>query len=710
MEHGDNTGCPCTICTTGGRSKLSSDGRAKPAQPKATKVHVPKALPLPVTVPEESTFLDEEATPDTIRLLLSRLKKVGELDCEIQEKFSMDWRAEKDIITDSLKTILKQPSWMPRIGELVLFVRNIDDDLEICLENETGEFKLYSMHNKTWSGHPRWEAGVVGQVPSMPLVEGDLVSNVQYESVVYSGFRVEPLPNPDSKDKSLSKQYKYLPLRQLRPFAFHEDYLRGVERWHATVINARTVMSTISLVSRHHFRGTWPTAKISARGVFLGPELLCCGDVIRLLPPASASASDHVGLVDSVLLIEAIKLELTNLDADGDDDEKYNSNAFVYGKAFTTDAAKAHHHDSVQLPPLLRPYDVHWYPLHDQTRSYKVPFNRIASRLYEANAMLLWFPVAASEECVTGPQHLSSGVSSIRSGRLFSSANNKRVPTGKNWYWGDSRAEVLDIETLNSFQVSYHDDLRNDEQIEEWEGAIKVLEHKATAAEKAGFRLQARAKAAGDGMSMPTISAQDVANAEMEEGLRPGALLADSDGQQSGRDSDAPEAPSTFNQGDHLTIEGSQDELDMDNEAGKRDVMSAFGLGKTSPGSEMSKRWPSPSMSIAPPMATPPAQRHRSRPAKDLSNGGSSLKRQIDLSESPSTDDAQGVLDSFKRSKTSASSPVLEKRIRKQKQYDDEDEEEEEDEQNGMVNDALAAFEARAGPRKQFSGVVIDMT
>jgi len=101
----------------------------------------------------------------------------------------MDWRAEKDIITDSVNKILKQPSWMPRIGELVLFVRDLDE-LEICLENASGEFKLWSEHNKAWSKHPRWEAGVVGQVPQTALSEGDIIKDGQHESIVFSGFRV----------------------------------------------------------------------------------------------------------------------------------------------------------------------------------------------------------------------------------------------------------------------------------------------------------------------------------------------------------------------------------------------------------------------------------------------------------------------------------------------------------------------------------------
>jgi len=710
---------------SGGHSKPPSS--SKPA----IKAQVPKAPPQSI-VEHEPTFLDEEATPDTIRLLLNRLRKVGKLDCAIQEKFSMDWRAEKDIITDSLNTILKQPSWMPRVGELVLFVRDLDE-LEICLENASGEFKLYSEQNKIWSKHPRWEAGVVGQIPQSRLSVSDIVKDGQYESIVYSGFRIEPLPNPDGKDKSLSKQYKYLALRQLRPFAFHEDYLKGIPeaRWHATVRNARTVMSTMSLVSRHHFRGTWPTARISARGVFLGSELLCCGDLVRLLPAASTE------VVDSVLLIESVKLELSNLLDAGDenDDENYNSNAFVYGKAFTTDASKAYDNSQLRTPPILAGYNVDWHALHDHAKNYKVPFNQVASRLYEADAMLLWYPVADWEECVAGARHLSSGLSGIRSGRVFSSTNNKRVPTGKSWYWGDSRAEVLDIETLNSFQVSYHDDMRNDEQIEEWEGAIKVLEHKATAAEKAGFKLQARAKA-GDGMSAPTITAQDVADAEMEEGLKPGALLHGSDANAQSRHdttksdmqmSDAGEGSSVSTrreeERDTIMVGDSQDELDIDNEPHTKDVMSAFGIGKTSPmeaparttTSSVSSGWPSSSMSVAAPVVTTStSKRPRGRPSKSGSNGGSSLKRQLEIGDSSSgADDAHTALASFKKARTAekASSASTERaaNIKKKKQYDDESDEEE-DEAQDAPGSALMAFKApTSGSRAQFSGVVIDV-
>jgi len=296
---------------------------------------------------------------------------------------------------------------------------------------------------------------------------------------------------------------------------------------------------------------------------------------------------------------------------------------------------------------------------------------------------------------------------------------------------------VLDIETLNSFQVSYHDDLRNDEQIGEWEGAIKVLEHKATAAEKAGFKLQARAKAGGDGMSAPTISAQDVADAEIEEGLRPGALL-DSEADGSSRldasrsdveMSDAGNGSSTVArrvERGAIIVEDSQDELDMVEEP--QDVMSAFGLRKTPPtkppvqtaiSSPGSSKRPSPSRSIAAPAAL--AKRLRGRPPKDRSSpgGGSSLKRQMDLeNSSPAIEDAHSALQSFKKLKTtshttptaSVASRQQASSMKKKKEYDDESEEEEEDDDKNAVSTALAAFKApTSGSRVQFSGVVINI-
>ena len=376
--------------------------------------------------------------------------------------------------------------------------------------------------------------------------------------------------------------------------------------------------------------------------------------------------------------------------------------------------------------------NIAWHPLHDHNKSYRVPFNQVASRLIEANAMLLWYPFLPAENLIVGTDLLSRGMG-IRSGREFSSNNNKRVPAGKRWYWGDSRAEVLDIETLNSFQVSYHDDMRNDE-IEEWEGAIKVLEHKATAAEKAGFKLQARAKA-GDGMNAPTISAQDVANAEKEEGLKPGTLLdTPSEADVSSKADDTEMGDTRDEQStksaDRDMVEDSQDELDMDNEP--QNVMSAFGLGKTSSTKPMAHqgdtakssnppRWPSPSMSVAAPPAftvSPPVTKPRGRPPKSQNrlSGGSSLKRQIDLEDSSpaATEDV-----AFKKPRTtshlaakvssSSSSEQPASMKMKKKLYDDESAEEEEDE-DADVGNALEAFRApTTGTRKQFAGVVINI-
>jgi hypothetical protein len=541
----------------------------------------------------EEVYVDEEMTPDTVRILLNRLKRLGSLDVDIQETLSMDWRTEHQIITDTMKAVKKQPSWVPRVGEIILFVRALDG-AEICLQNSTREYLLYKDGN--WRGHPVWEAGVVGQVPESTLEESDIVhASKSLDSVVYSGFRIEPLPDPNSKDKSFTKRYKYVPMSQIRPFIFHDDVLYGLPeaKWHSTINNARKIMSTVSLASRYHFNGIWPAAKISCRGVFIGSELICCGDVVRLLPEQTS--------ISAVLCVEAIKLEFTVLDKATDDNDEahpHNSSIYVYGQAFTTNISSSYKDaGDVPKPPVINTYDaVKWYPLQDPRKKYKVAFHRVASRLYEANALLLWKP-QEGPKLVAGTEILSTGLAALRSSRGYSSRNNKRIIDGKVWDWGDSRAECLDIETLNSVSLSSHDKQRTDEKIYEWENAMKVLEHKATARDRANLNIMASAKSrAGGGMtSRPEVSAEDVAQAAAEEGLIEGELFrigGTSIDDQSARRSDIEMIEQEGSDADTFhdavdtreteVIEDSQDELDQDETQGTS-VMKAFGLGKQSP-------------------------------------------------------------------------------------------------------------------------------
>ncbi|KAJ9644153.1 hypothetical protein H2199_004021 [Coniosporium tulheliwenetii] len=194
--------------------------------------------------------MDDEGNPDVYRNLIDKLKREDTVDEPIMEPMTMDWRAKRESLPAYLDRVSQQPMWMPLV-----------------------------------------EAGVVGQTPAEEVRIEDLVTepHKQYQ-VNYSGYRVEPLPDPNGKDKSLSKQHKYVPLHYIRPFDFWQDFLKGIpeEKWHPTIKHALTVTTTLSFVEKHCFTGTWPTTRISCRALFLGPEFLTLDDTDKTpIDPAS---------------------------------------------------------------------------------------------------------------------------------------------------------------------------------------------------------------------------------------------------------------------------------------------------------------------------------------------------------------------------------------------------------------------------------------
>lgn len=122
---------------------------------------------------------------------------------------------------------------------------------------------IFSEPDNDFIGYPKWEAGVAAQEPSEDLVVEDLMrETVKQNNVTYSGFRIEPLPQPNQQDKSLTKRYKYVPMHQIRPFNYWKDLLHGVadKDWHPTILNAQTVMGAVSLVGKGFLKGVHPDA------------------------------------------------------------------------------------------------------------------------------------------------------------------------------------------------------------------------------------------------------------------------------------------------------------------------------------------------------------------------------------------------------------------------------------------------------------------
>jgi hypothetical protein len=286
-------------------------------------------------------MVDEEGTPDVYRHLINRLRQHGHIDESIQEPLSPDWRAEQELLPDLLADLRTKEHWVPRNGEIVLYIRDLPEGIDLVRHEVTNELQLYNEEKGEYDT-PEWRAGLVTEKATGSTI-ADLIEEDASMNVSCSGVRVEPISNPNNSDKSLSKQHKYVTLRQTRPFILWQELLDHVpeEEWQPTIKNALTLQATLSLMGKHRFRGTWPAAHIHCHGLYLGSELLTIGDTVRLLP---IGKSMQTACTD-IMVIKSIRIKWLDLDKasnnDYDEGRPYRSHVWVYGSAYTSDASRA---------------------------------------------------------------------------------------------------------------------------------------------------------------------------------------------------------------------------------------------------------------------------------------------------------------------------------------------------------------------------------
>ncbi|KAK4999960.1 hypothetical protein LTR66_001092 [Elasticomyces elasticus] len=479
-----------------------------------TKIPLPIARS-PKPVVEVIIGTDEEGTPDAYRRIVDKTRAAGDagITGDFKEPLSMDWHAERLNLTELLDSYAAQARFIPRQGELVLFVRTIAADEEICFDDHSKAFKIWSTSSKQFIRHPKWEAGVVTQVPTEKLGIRDLVAEQdKVFQVNYSGFRVEAYPDPnDDREKPYSKQYKYVPLHHIRPFVFYKEFLQGIEEkdWHPTIQHARRVSSSFSLLAKTKYKGKWPTCSLFCRGIFLGPELLLVDDVVRLLPQRFGDYT----YVSDIMKISAIKLKLINLDevSRSDPEPMYTFCVHIIGQAFTSDPARSYNMAKLPIDPssglLPKRIDGYgdWYHLHDPATTFSVPFNRILGKCYEDEASLLWFPpskaaqptLAAANTTLSEPKtrdhtrqaDLSAGLMGADEAHNFSVLTDKRIQALKReqrtWFWADHRIEQLDLWEVNGFPVGakgqrgVYTKVRSDRSPKEyeWRDLVRPLVH-----------------------------------------------------------------------------------------------------------------------------------------------------------------------------------------------------------------------------------------
>ncbi|KAI5303987.1 hypothetical protein KEM56_006984, partial [Ascosphaera pollenicola] len=105
---------------------------------------------------------DEERTSDIFKTLITTLRKT-EIDKEIKEKKSADWRAGNEHLAEYLERVASQHAFVPRIGELVLWAPDVHG--EIRFNPKTATFQVFSRKRNTFVSEVPWRAGLVSQVP-----------------------------------------------------------------------------------------------------------------------------------------------------------------------------------------------------------------------------------------------------------------------------------------------------------------------------------------------------------------------------------------------------------------------------------------------------------------------------------------------------------------------------------------------------------------
>jgi len=462
--------------------------------------------------------VDEEGTTHVWREAITRLKNSRDskyaVEIDIQERDSLDWIAEQESLQQYLTQVKQQHSFVPRRGELVLWCPDIPKHLHLVRDLSTMEYKLYSFTDKKFYGFPTWRGGVVAEVPSAASKNG----NIDFPDILdlpekktslnTAGFRIETMPDPnDDTDKSLSKQYRYVPLRNIRPLSHWQLLLRGIpqKQFHPSILYSLTCMTSISVFSKWRLNGEWPKGYITAKGMHIGAEMITIGDTVRLAPN-----SHSTGCTD-VLIVESILYHLNDVRSEHLENDSpilcSKSLITVTGQAFTTKIERSYDYPTDEeretaealivpsptnpeiVKTIFRPVGTSaygsWYPMHNVALTkYEVSYDQILGRLYEADAVRLWsgqrqhkYPVGDQTSMIPD---LSFDVGGIIAGRKYATKTDERIPEELpvkedhiRWLMSDSRVHALAIATLNDLDVGAYHDIRTPSTVAAWRAHIR---------------------------------------------------------------------------------------------------------------------------------------------------------------------------------------------------------------------------------------------
>lgn len=523
--------------------------------------------------PQKRKFVDLENTPDIYELMIEKLKAAGAekvIDEPINERMSPDWRAGDSMSQTLLQEWRQMPQYVPRAGELVLLVRKLGPGESLMWDKSSQAFRRTEAASKKWLDQPKWEAGVVTQMPKEVIVDQDLVTDeAKEQNVTNSGFRVEPLSDPSRDPVSSTKQGVYVPLHGIRPFYLYQECLNGIleANWDRSITHAMAVMSSFCVIGRYKFKGVWPNATVFSRGVYIGSELIVVGDTVRLLPRKGEQPLDAV---TDVMVVTAVRLRFVNLDLEEAEEESpipsglpYQTCLHISGRVYTQSPTRSFDGvgkvpidpTSADLPAGLNA-DGPWYHYSDPRKisaRIEVPYTRILSRHYGDTANKAWFatsndmpspvyfqavnkrPVIVKE----GDNEISRGLEAVVDARKYSMQNDKRIKSqeGKTWFWADTRIGQLGLHEVNGRFVGVRDILRSGGQMTKWRTALKALDGKKGGLEE--YHAARKAEKAKIESAAPMSSSYGMVAGSMQAG-REGTTEAET-GADEDEDADAME-------------------------------------------------------------------------------------------------------------------------------------------------------------------------
>lgn len=474
--------------------------------------------------PNASVAVDEEGTEDVWKDCIKRLHKTKEdkrgIEIDIEEANSIDWRAERTCLPQYLTQVEQQHAFIPRLGELVLWCPTFLDNHHLMRDPDSGEYKFYSFDRKRFQGFPAWRGGVIASMPSASAQNGPLdffdILDTPNKKTSFNtaGFRVETMPDPnDDTDKSLSKQYRYVPLRNIRPLSHWQLLLKGIPqaKLHPSIIYALTLMTSLSLIEKWRFNGDWPNATIFAKGCYVGSELLTIGDTIRF---RDGHAHDAKPLRTHIMVVDSIRLRIRDCQTDqAQISPVLGHHTFItfVGKAYTNDLYSAHGMpdrselrtaDTIMIPqavPLetvksvFRPVGTaeygRWYRMHGENSKYEISYDFVLGRLYEADAVRLWAgqrQSLATDKTNKPIPDLNYDTASIIAGRTYATQADERIPETTEtaglqvdhskirWLISDTRAQSLTIASINGLEVGPYHEIRTPSTNKAWRANVKV--------------------------------------------------------------------------------------------------------------------------------------------------------------------------------------------------------------------------------------------